>query len=76
MLIDIGGRNLFMPYLILEPTQYNSQKKVQYRVRNIHICDAVMDRTLHSVKKNKGYEELDVCQIILSHYRPDYRSAS
>ena len=24
--------------------------------------------TLHSVKKNKGYEELDVCKIIMSHF--------
>ena len=24
--------------------------------------------TLHSVKRNKGYEELDVCKIILSHF--------
>ena len=56
MLIDIGGRNFFMSYLIVEPTQYNSYEKVQYRARNIHICDAVMYGTLHSVKKNKGYE--------------------
>ena len=54
MLIDIGGRHFVMPYLILEPTHYNSWKKVQYRVRNILICDAVMYGTLHSVKKNKG----------------------
>ena len=59
---------LFMSYLILEPTHYNSYKKVQYRARHIHICDAVMYGTLHSVKKNKGYEELDVYKIILSHF--------
>ena len=36
MLIDIRGRNLFMSYLIVEPTHYNSSKKVQYRAKNIH----------------------------------------
>ena len=36
--------------------------------RNIHICDAVMYGTLHSVKKNKGYEESKVCKIIMSHF--------
>ena len=66
--IDICGRHLFMSYLIVEPTHYNSKKKVQYRARNIHICDAIMYRTLYSVKKNKGYEELDVCKIIMSHF--------
>ena len=24
--------------------------------------------TLHSVKKNNGYEELEVCKIIMSHF--------
>ena len=60
MLLDIGGGNLFMSYLFFEPTHYNSYKKVQYRARNIYICDAVMYGTWHSVKKNKGYEESDV----------------
>ena len=32
------------------------------------MCDAVMYGTLHSVKKNKGYEELDVFKIIMSHF--------
>ena len=56
-----------MSYLFLEPTHYNSQKKVQDRARNIHICDVVMYGTWHSVKKNKGYEESDVCKLIMSH---------
>ena len=56
-----------MSYLFLEPTHYNSEKKRQHRARNIHICDAVMYGTWHSVKKNKGYEESDVSKIIMSH---------
>ncbi len=35
MLLDIGGNNLFMSYLILEPTHYNSQKKYNI-VREIY----------------------------------------
>ena len=34
----------------------------------MHICDTVMYGTLHSVKKNKGYEKSDVYKIIMSHF--------
>ena len=68
MLIDIGGGILLMSYVILEPTHYNSWKKLQYFARNIHICDAAMYGTLQSIKQNVGYVESDVCKIIKSHF--------
>ena len=36
MLIDIGGENLFMSYLILEPAHYNIWKKKYSIVREIY----------------------------------------
>ena len=65
MLVDIGGENVFVSYLIVEATHSISYKKVQYRAGNVHIYDAVVYGTLQYIKQTKGYEDLDAHKRIM-----------